>query len=56
VSPEPGVVDALLNDPDAVCYAHSINLCEVFYDTIRKTNLVQARQTILDLHNAGVIE
>ena len=58
LSGEPGakVVDTLLNDPDAVCYAHSINLCEVFYDAIRKTTVAQARQTIVDLRAAGVIE
>jgi len=28
------VVAALLSDPAAVCYAHSINLCEVYYQGI----------------------
>ena len=55
---EPGatVVNGLLNDPDALCYAHSVNLCEVFYDSLRTTNERQARQTIADLYAAGVIE
>jgi predicted nucleic acid-binding protein len=55
---EPGaiVVDAMLNDRDATCYAHSVNLCEVFYDAVRKTDVRQARETIADLKNAGVVE
>jgi predicted nucleic acid-binding protein len=56
---EPGaaVVDQLLNDPNALCYAHSVNLCEVFYDSLRTTNDArQARQTVIDLIAAGVIE
>ena len=55
---EPGalVVDSLLNDPNALCYAHSVNLCEVFYDSLRTKNARQARQVIVDLYAAGVIE
>lgn len=55
---EPGgpVVDSHLNDPDALCYAHVVNLCEVFYDSLRATNERAARQTIADLYAAGVIE
>lgn len=54
---EPGdaVVTALLLDPNAVCYAHAINLCEVYYDTLRATNQAQARQTISTLLADGVI-
>jgi PIN domain nuclease of toxin-antitoxin system len=58
LSGEPGakVIDDLLNDPGAVSYAHSMNLCEVFYDAIRKTSFSDAQQVILDLRKAGVIE
>lgn len=58
LSGEPGAqaVDMLLNDPEAVCYAHALNLCEVFYEAIRRTDVRRARQTILDLRAAGVIE
>jgi PIN domain nuclease of toxin-antitoxin system len=58
LSGEPGakVVDVLLTDPDAKCFAHSLNLCEVFYDAIRRTDARCARQTIRDLRAAGVIE
>ena len=50
------VVDGLLNDANAVCYAHAVNLCEVFYDSLRATGERQARQAIEDLYSAGVIE
>jgi predicted nucleic acid-binding protein len=50
------VVDSLLNDPNAVCYAHAINLCEVFYDGLRKGSESVARQALADLRTAGVIE
>jgi PIN domain nuclease of toxin-antitoxin system len=55
---EPGglVVRALLNDPTTVCYAHTINLCEVYYNAIRLSDVPRARQTILNLFADGVIE
>jgi predicted nucleic acid-binding protein len=55
---EPGgaMVDALLNDPNAVCYAHAVNLCEVFYDALRQVDKRQALQTIADLRAAGLVE
>jgi predicted nucleic acid-binding protein len=58
VSGEPGdaVVAALLLDPSATCYAHSVNLCEVYYDTLRATDAKRARDTILTLFADGVIE
>jgi predicted nucleic acid-binding protein len=49
-------VEALLNDSAAQCYAHAINLCEVFYDALRATDERRARQAIRDLRAAGVIE
>jgi predicted nucleic acid-binding protein len=58
ISAEPGatVVRALLTDPNATCYAHTMNLCEVYYGAIRKTDVQRARQTILNLFADGVIE
>ncbi|MCX6379349.1 MAG: type II toxin-antitoxin system VapC family toxin [Armatimonadetes bacterium] len=50
------VVEALLNDTNSLCYAHSLNLCEVFYDALRATNEPHAEQTIKDLYDAGVME
>ena len=55
---EPGepVVTALLTNPSAVCYAHTMNLCEVYYYLIRKTDIRRARQGILSLYADGLIE
>lgn len=50
------VVAALLDDPQHECYAHALNLCEVFYDTIRRSNEGQALKLITELFSLGVIE
>lgn len=50
------VVDALLHNPLRLCYAHAINLCEVYYDFLRTSNQSTAQQVILDLFADGVIE
>jgi uncharacterized protein len=55
---EPGgdVVDKLLRDPDVICYAHAVNLCEVYYGVLRATDEQTATQLISDLYADGVIE
>ena len=55
---EPGanVVADLLADSRNECYAHAINLCEVFYDAIRRSDDAQALRLITDLYGLGVIE
>jgi hypothetical protein len=55
---EPGgtVVEGFLNAPTDRCYAHTINLLEVYYDFIRKHSEPIARQALKDLTTAGVIE
>jgi hypothetical protein len=55
---EPGgpVVMSLLRDPDASCYAHSVNLCEVYYDFLRRSDPRTARRALNDLSSDGVIE
>ncbi len=55
---EPGgqTVEALLSDPNCACFAHAVNFCEVFYDSLRRTDLNQARQTVTDLLAAGIVE
>jgi predicted nucleic acid-binding protein len=54
---EPGsvVVEELLLDTTNVCYAHAINLFEVFYHVLRKSNEATARQAIEDLLFFGVV-
>ena len=50
------VVTALLSDPSATCYAHTINLCEVYYQGIRRSDARTARAAIDLLFADGVIE
>lgn len=50
------VIYALLDDPENVCYAHSVNLCEVYYDFLRNSDEATARQAISDLLADGIIE
>lgn len=54
---EPGadVVESLLLDGDSQCLAHSINLCEVYYDFLRATDENVARSAIADLNAAGIV-
>jgi PIN domain nuclease of toxin-antitoxin system len=55
---EPGgaVVASLLSDPSALCYAHSVNLCEVYYDSLRAAGPASARRVIATLFADGVVE
>jgi PIN domain nuclease of toxin-antitoxin system len=54
---EPGghVVAGKLIDPNVVCYAHAINILEVYYDTARKSNVADAEQAIARLEADGVL-
>lgn len=53
---EPGadVVADLLSNPDHICYAHAVNVCEVFYDFIRASDLRTAKSALRDLSRVGV--
>ncbi len=55
---EPGgnVVASLLTTPSASCYAHMINLLEVYYDFIRRANEASARAALAVLRADGIIE
>jgi PIN domain nuclease of toxin-antitoxin system len=55
---EPGAdaVAEILLDSGARCYAHALNLCEVFYDFERAANRQAALQAVSDLATLGVIE
>lgn len=54
---EPGsdIVELLLTDPQNDCYAHAINLCEVFYDSYRRSSEDKALELIAELRK-DVIE
>lgn len=55
---EPGaqIVEAALIDPAHRVYAHSVNLCEVFYQFLRAGGETTAGSSIADLHNMSLIE
>lgn len=55
---EPGaeVVASVLSDSDSTCYAHSLNLCEVFYDFHRASGQADALKAVKDLLRVGIIE
>jgi len=55
---EPGAdaVAEILLDSESPCYAHALNLCEVFYDFERAANRQDALQAVSDLATLGVIE
>jgi PIN domain nuclease of toxin-antitoxin system len=48
------VVEDIVRDPGNHCYAHAVNLCEVYYN-FRKTDSAQkARRIIKELQKIGV--
>lgn len=53
---EPGadLVDELLSNPANLAFAHSINLCEVYYGARREHGENAARKAIIELRNAGI--
>lgn len=55
---EPGadVVEAAMIDPANQCYAHGMNLCEVFYQFHRAGGESAATGAVSDLHSMNVIE
>ena len=48
-------VEALL-DGDAPCYAHAVNLCEVFYDGLRVGGVAAAEAGVANLQEDGIEE
>jgi PIN domain nuclease of toxin-antitoxin system len=50
------VVERAITDPNNICYAHAINLCEVYYDAIRVGGLADAEKSLQDLFDLGVVE
>ena len=54
---EPGadVVESVLARPDQ-CYAHALNLCEVYYDFFRASNQDVAEEAIPALLGLGIEE
>ena len=54
---EPGghIVDVLLTSATEQCFAHAINLVEVYYNCISNHNEPTARQALADLAAGGVV-
>ncbi len=54
---EPGanVVDELLTENNTVCYAHAINVCEVYYDFVRSEGIIKASEVVKDLLVIGMV-
>lgn len=50
------LVSGVLNDKSASCFAHSVNLCEAYYTTLRSSDEHSAQRIVQDLLAAGVIE
>jgi predicted nucleic acid-binding protein len=48
-------VVALLLDPNTNCYAHAINIAEVFYITERTVGKTTAQKTIANLISDGIV-
>ena len=46
--PGAGIVAEALLDPESQCYAHALNLCEVFYDFHRASGQPEALRAISD--------
>ncbi len=41
-------VDKILRDIDVSCYAHNINLCEVYYDALRRSGTENAADAAIE--------
>ncbi len=50
------VVEQILTDPTIDCYAHAINLCEVYYDALRIGGVAEAEKSMQDLFALNVVE
>lgn len=53
---EPGaeVIEDILTEPGAICLAHAINLCEIWYQAFRQSGEAVADQTVNTLGSIGI--
>ena len=49
------IVARLLADPANLCLTHAVNLCEVYYDAVRRTDVATARQDSAVLLTGGLV-
>ena len=57
VKREPGgvLVDSLLSNRDNTCIVHALNMCEVYYDLVRRAGEDRAKDVVKQLVAAGVL-
>jgi PIN domain nuclease of toxin-antitoxin system len=55
---EPGaeIVDRAVRDVNSQCIAHAINLCEVYYDAVRRADEEHGKAVLSDLQAVSIIE
>ena len=49
------VVEKILSDKNCHCFAHALNICEVYYGILRKENESVALASIADIEADGVV-
>jgi PIN domain nuclease of toxin-antitoxin system len=49
------VVAEVMSDSAYECYAHAVNLCEVYYDILRSDGEPRADAVLADLEDAGLV-
>lgn len=49
------VVEQHLLDTETTCYAHAINVCELYYDFLRVSDQATALAAVQDLQNVGLM-
>ncbi|MCB9150900.1 MAG: type II toxin-antitoxin system VapC family toxin [Caldilineaceae bacterium] len=49
------VIEQHLLDANSTCYAHAINVCELYYDFLRVSDQATALAAVHDLQNIGII-
>jgi PIN domain nuclease of toxin-antitoxin system len=47
-------VEMLLSDTSNICYVHAINLCEVYYDFLRRADESEVQKAIQKLLSTGL--
>lgn len=53
--PGAGAVQDLLSDDDEPCVIHAVNMCEVYYSAVRRSDTAGAAEVIQDLAGTGLV-
>ena len=49
------MVEDVLTEPGRICYAHAVNMCELFYYVLRASGTAEADKTVRGFRDAGVV-